>query len=174
MLTNIKNVINLFLKGAMDVALGSAATGVFTNSDWLWEQLHKVPLKRSTNTSASQLLSWLTMCVCRLVLWQVTEFGGCLCSNITQIRWLTASWLTSTTSASTAGTCLTLPHYNTHGFREVPLRLCFLVFDNSVCISVVLVGHAQQLRSWRSLSHLLTGPIWTLLAWWATEMKFPT
>ncbi|KAK6324351.1 hypothetical protein J4Q44_G00036930 [Coregonus suidteri] len=30
------------LTGAMDVALGSAATGVFTNSDWLWEQLHKV------------------------------------------------------------------------------------------------------------------------------------
>ena len=28
----------------MDVALGSAATGVFTNSDWLWEQLHKVIL----------------------------------------------------------------------------------------------------------------------------------
>lgn len=26
----------------MDVALGSAASGVFTNSDWLWEQLHKV------------------------------------------------------------------------------------------------------------------------------------
>uniref|UniRef100_A0A667WQM6 Cytosol aminopeptidase n=1 Tax=Myripristis murdjan TaxID=586833 RepID=A0A667WQM6_9TELE len=29
------------LTGAMDVALGSAATGVFTNSDWLWEQLQK-------------------------------------------------------------------------------------------------------------------------------------
>ncbi|KAM4603536.1 cytosol aminopeptidase [Polymixia lowei] len=29
------------LTGAMDVALGSAAAGVFTNSDWLWEQLHK-------------------------------------------------------------------------------------------------------------------------------------
>ncbi|GAA6091915.1 cytosol aminopeptidase isoform X1 [Tachysurus ichikawai] len=29
------------LTGAMDVALGSAATGIFTNSDWLWEQLHK-------------------------------------------------------------------------------------------------------------------------------------
>uniref|UniRef100_A0A3B1J6V6 Cytosol aminopeptidase n=1 Tax=Astyanax mexicanus TaxID=7994 RepID=A0A3B1J6V6_ASTMX len=29
------------LTGAMDVALGSAATGVFTNSDWLWEKLHK-------------------------------------------------------------------------------------------------------------------------------------
>ncbi|KAM6972122.1 cytosol aminopeptidase [Aplochiton taeniatus] len=29
------------LTGAMDVALGSAATGVFTNSDWLYEQLHK-------------------------------------------------------------------------------------------------------------------------------------
>lgn len=29
------------LTGAMDVALGSAATGVFTNSDWLWERLHK-------------------------------------------------------------------------------------------------------------------------------------
>lgn len=30
------------VSGAMDVALGSAAAGVFTNSDWLWEQLHKV------------------------------------------------------------------------------------------------------------------------------------
>lgn len=30
------------LAGAMDVALGSAATGAFTNSDWLWERLHKV------------------------------------------------------------------------------------------------------------------------------------
>ncbi|XP_003972525.2 cytosol aminopeptidase [Takifugu rubripes] len=29
------------LTGAVDVALGSAACGVFTNSDWLWEQLHK-------------------------------------------------------------------------------------------------------------------------------------
>uniref|UniRef100_A0A6Q2ZLR4 Cytosol aminopeptidase n=1 Tax=Esox lucius TaxID=8010 RepID=A0A6Q2ZLR4_ESOLU len=29
------------LTGAMDVALGSAAAGVFTNSDWLWEQIHK-------------------------------------------------------------------------------------------------------------------------------------
>ncbi|XP_067107018.1 cytosol aminopeptidase [Osmerus mordax] len=29
------------LTGAMDVALGSAATGVFTNSDWLWNELHK-------------------------------------------------------------------------------------------------------------------------------------
>ncbi|XP_062864778.1 cytosol aminopeptidase isoform X2 [Trichomycterus rosablanca] len=29
------------LTGAMDVALGSAATGVFTNSDWLWDELHK-------------------------------------------------------------------------------------------------------------------------------------
>ncbi|XP_071374086.1 cytosol aminopeptidase [Centroberyx affinis] len=28
------------LTGAMDVALGSAATGVFTNSDWLWEKLY--------------------------------------------------------------------------------------------------------------------------------------
>lgn len=32
----------MLLAGAMDVALGSAATGVFTNSDWLWERLHKV------------------------------------------------------------------------------------------------------------------------------------
>uniref|UniRef100_A0A8C5B2D5 Cytosol aminopeptidase n=1 Tax=Gadus morhua TaxID=8049 RepID=A0A8C5B2D5_GADMO len=29
------------LTGAMDVALGSAATGVFSNSDWLWERLHQ-------------------------------------------------------------------------------------------------------------------------------------
>lgn len=34
--------IFMVLTGAMDVALGSAATGVFTNSDWLWERLHKV------------------------------------------------------------------------------------------------------------------------------------
>ncbi|TRY66250.1 hypothetical protein DNTS_006734 [Danionella cerebrum] len=32
------------LTGAMDVALGSAATGVFTNSDWLWERLHKASI----------------------------------------------------------------------------------------------------------------------------------
>ncbi|XP_066574171.1 cytosol aminopeptidase [Amia ocellicauda] len=29
------------LTGAMDVALGSAAAGVFTNSDWLWDHLQK-------------------------------------------------------------------------------------------------------------------------------------
>lgn len=28
--------------GAMDVALGSAATGVFTNSSWLWTHLYEV------------------------------------------------------------------------------------------------------------------------------------
>uniref|UniRef100_A0AAZ3P723 Cytosol aminopeptidase domain-containing protein n=1 Tax=Oncorhynchus tshawytscha TaxID=74940 RepID=A0AAZ3P723_ONCTS len=33
--------IGLVFSLSMDVALGSAATGVFTNSDWLWEQLHK-------------------------------------------------------------------------------------------------------------------------------------
>ncbi|XP_005990486.1 cytosol aminopeptidase [Latimeria chalumnae] len=32
------------LTGAMDVALGSAATGVFTNSDWLWTHLHKASI----------------------------------------------------------------------------------------------------------------------------------
>ncbi|XP_072240952.1 cytosol aminopeptidase [Leuresthes tenuis] len=38
---NPKAIVNVAtLTGAMDVALGSAATGVFTNSDWLWEQLH--------------------------------------------------------------------------------------------------------------------------------------
>lgn len=30
------------LAGAVDVALGSAAAGVFTNSDWLWGELYKV------------------------------------------------------------------------------------------------------------------------------------
>lgn len=30
-----------FFVGAMDVALGQAATGVFSNSTALWEQLHK-------------------------------------------------------------------------------------------------------------------------------------
>ncbi|XP_062898240.1 cytosol aminopeptidase isoform X2 [Mobula hypostoma] len=32
------------LTGAMDVALGSAATGVFTNSDWLWEHLKQASI----------------------------------------------------------------------------------------------------------------------------------
>lgn len=35
----------------MDVALGSAATGVFTNSDWLWEQLHKVLCMHNEHTA---------------------------------------------------------------------------------------------------------------------------
>ncbi|XP_015239331.1 PREDICTED: cytosol aminopeptidase [Cyprinodon variegatus] len=39
---NPRAIVNVAtLTGAMDVALGSAATGVFTNSDWLWEQLNK-------------------------------------------------------------------------------------------------------------------------------------
>uniref|UniRef100_A0A3Q2P8N2 Cytosol aminopeptidase n=1 Tax=Fundulus heteroclitus TaxID=8078 RepID=A0A3Q2P8N2_FUNHE len=39
---NPRAIVNVAtLTGAMDVALGSAATGVFTNSDWLWEQLHQ-------------------------------------------------------------------------------------------------------------------------------------
>uniref|UniRef100_A0A8C8A0L7 Cytosol aminopeptidase n=1 Tax=Oryzias sinensis TaxID=183150 RepID=A0A8C8A0L7_9TELE len=39
---NPRAIVNVAtLTGAMDVALGSAATGVFTNSNWLWEQLHK-------------------------------------------------------------------------------------------------------------------------------------
>lgn len=32
------------LTGAVDVALGSAAAGVFTNSDWLWERLQKASI----------------------------------------------------------------------------------------------------------------------------------
>ncbi|XP_053314287.1 cytosol aminopeptidase [Spea bombifrons] len=32
------------LTGAMDVALGSAATGVFTNSSWLWTHLHEASI----------------------------------------------------------------------------------------------------------------------------------
>ncbi|KAM9818888.1 cytosol aminopeptidase [Syngnathus typhle] len=42
---NPRAVVNVAtLTGAMDVALGSAATGVFTNSDWLWEQMHKASM----------------------------------------------------------------------------------------------------------------------------------
>ncbi|MBN3317748.1 AMPL aminopeptidase, partial [Atractosteus spatula] len=42
---NPKAIVNAAtLTGAMDVALGSAATGVFTNSDWLWEELHKASI----------------------------------------------------------------------------------------------------------------------------------
>lgn len=100
------------LQGAMDVALGSAAAGVFTNSDWLWEQLHKVLYLQSQRLSLSALQptnAVLCLCLCRrLVLWQVTECGGCLCSSTTPNRWLTASWPTSTTSESTVGTYLCL------------------------------------------------------------------
>ncbi|XP_053712536.1 cytosol aminopeptidase [Synchiropus splendidus] len=39
---NPRAIVNVAtLTGAMDVALGSAAAGVFTNSDWLWGQLHQ-------------------------------------------------------------------------------------------------------------------------------------
>lgn len=41
----------------MDVALGSAAAGVFTNSDWLWEQLHKVLCEHNNILTVSQSLS---------------------------------------------------------------------------------------------------------------------
>lgn len=42
---NPKAIVNAAtLTGAMDVALGSAATGVFTNSDWLWSRLHKASI----------------------------------------------------------------------------------------------------------------------------------
>lgn len=33
---------SMCLAGAMDIALGSGATGVFTNSSWLWNQLFEV------------------------------------------------------------------------------------------------------------------------------------
>lgn len=57
----------------MDVALGSAATGVFTNSDWLWEQLHKVLylLSQCLSVSGLQLTNAVSVYVClcrRLVL----------------------------------------------------------------------------------------------------------
>lgn len=55
---------DLILEGAMDVALGSAATGVFTNSDWLWEQLHKVDEKRNPAPLVSVLACLVTNAVC--------------------------------------------------------------------------------------------------------------
>ena len=40
---NPRSIIDLAtLTGAMDVALGSGAAGVFSNSQALWEQLHRV------------------------------------------------------------------------------------------------------------------------------------
>ncbi|XP_043918123.1 cytosol aminopeptidase isoform X2 [Protopterus annectens] len=42
---NPKVIVNAAtLTGAMDVALGSAATGVFTNSDWLWTHLQQASI----------------------------------------------------------------------------------------------------------------------------------
>lgn len=51
-------------QGAMDVALGSAATGVFTNSDWLWEQLHKVSRQHRDHMSLSLSSRVDDWCVC--------------------------------------------------------------------------------------------------------------
>ena len=40
---NPRTIVDLAtLTGAIDVALGNGAAGVFTNSQLLWEQLHKV------------------------------------------------------------------------------------------------------------------------------------
>ena len=36
----------LCLAGAMDIALGSGATGVFTNSSWLWNKLFEVRITK--------------------------------------------------------------------------------------------------------------------------------
>ncbi|XP_069488011.1 cytosol aminopeptidase [Ambystoma mexicanum] len=42
---NSRAIVNAAtLTGAMDVALGSAATGVFTNSTWLWNHLHEASI----------------------------------------------------------------------------------------------------------------------------------
>ncbi|KAJ1214290.1 hypothetical protein NDU88_001913 [Pleurodeles waltl] len=42
---NARAIVNAAtLTGAMDVALGSAATGVFTNSNWLWNHLHEASI----------------------------------------------------------------------------------------------------------------------------------
>lgn len=59
----------------MDVALGSAATGVFTNSDWLWEQLHKVFFMCCHIVSVCQPFSWLTLslCMCACVVGQCCD-----------------------------------------------------------------------------------------------------
>ena len=44
---NPKAIVDLAtLTGAIDVALGNGAAGVFTNSQSLWEQLHKVLLDK--------------------------------------------------------------------------------------------------------------------------------
>uniref|UniRef100_A0A7N6AVE9 Cytosol aminopeptidase n=1 Tax=Anabas testudineus TaxID=64144 RepID=A0A7N6AVE9_ANATE len=58
---NPRAIVNVAtLTGAMDVALGSAATGVFTNSDWLWD------------VSAPVLTNHVCICVC--VVWRMPLF----------------------------------------------------------------------------------------------------
>ncbi|KAG8014679.1 Cytosol aminopeptidase [Nibea albiflora] len=53
---NPRAIVNVAtLTGAMDVALGSAAAGVFTNSDWLWEQLHKHYTRQVTDSQLADL-----------------------------------------------------------------------------------------------------------------------
>ncbi|KAG7313989.1 hypothetical protein KOW79_022485 [Hemibagrus wyckioides] len=63
------------LTGAMDVALGSAATGVFTNSDWLWEQLHKASVVTGDRVWRMPLFQHYTRQVTESALADVNNIG---------------------------------------------------------------------------------------------------
>lgn len=104
--------------GAMDVALGSAAAGVFTNSDWLWNHLNQVQFDSflgvpflfhflitfSDFWSVCKIIFVIEQWVAfRPVLWPEIECGGCLFTSITPGKSQSPSWQTSTTLENTAG-----------------------------------------------------------------------
>lgn len=220
----------------MDVALGSAASGVFTNSDWLWEQLHKVLnllSKHNLIIFVSQLPGWLTGCVC---IYMYMCAHTCICTGWCCDRWQSVAdasvpALHQTGDWQPAGrpqqhwqiqpVCISVSVRNCSScFRyecntglvsncnnvkkkiktkpasfpphpPVFIHLCHptkywlsltlvLVFCLNLTVAVHILHlldpevHVLQLHSSESSSQLLIGPIWTLLVWWTTKMKFLT
>ncbi|XP_037385041.1 cytosol aminopeptidase [Talpa occidentalis] len=73
---NPKLIINAAtLTGAMDIALGSAATGVFTNSPWLWEKLFEASVETGDRVWRMPLFEHYTRQVIDCQLADVNNIG---------------------------------------------------------------------------------------------------
>lgn len=74
---NPKAIVNVAtLTGAMDVALGSAATGVFTNSDWLWKQLYEASVTTGDRVWRMPLFQHYTKKMTDCQLADINNIGG--------------------------------------------------------------------------------------------------
>lgn len=59
----------LCLAGAMDIALGSGATGVFTNSSWLWNKLFEVRITHTDLDYGDDLITLALECYISSLKW---------------------------------------------------------------------------------------------------------